>query len=102
MEPQEPDVREVFRVCKKVFIVPQELGQLDPQTKRKTTICNLFINHQLAISDIARVLDEHHSRVIDVLIERGIIQERRSVSRTVKEPPSRPGLGSRFKTRSTA
>ena len=97
MEPQSPNVRDGFRVLKRAFIVPQELGQLDSQAKRKTTICNLFVNHRLAISDIARVLDESHSRAIEILIEQGIIEDRRIVARTVKESPVRPGFASRFK-----
>jgi hypothetical protein len=58
MEPQTLNVRDGFRVLKTAFVVPQEVSQLDSQAKRRTTICNLFINHRLSISDIARVLDE--------------------------------------------
>ena len=97
MEPQSLIVRDGFRVLKTAFIVPQELNHLDSQAKRKTTICNLFINHRLAISDIARVLDESRRRAIEILIEQRIIEDRRSVPRTVKESPVRPGLASRFK-----
>ena len=97
MEPQRPDVREGFRVLNTTFIVPQELSLLDSHTKRKTTICNLFINHQLPISDIVRVLDESFSRAVEVLIEQGIIEDRRRVPRRAQESPRRPGLGFRFK-----
>jgi len=101
MEPQSLNVRNGFRVLKQTYLLPQELSNLDAQAKRTATICNLFINHQLAVSDIARVLDESHGRVIDVLIQQGVVEERRSVSRNPKATPSRPGFSSRFKTRST-
>ena len=82
---------------KTTFTVPENIGQLDPQSKRKATTCNLFVNHQLAIADVVRVLDESYSRTIGVLIEQGVIQDRRSVPRIAEDPSSRRGLGSRFR-----
>ncbi len=96
MEPNQGTVREGFRVVKARFTIPENIGQLDPQTKRKVTICNLFVNHQLAIADVVRVLDESYSRAISVLIEQGVIQDRRSVPRTADDSSSRQGLRSRF------
>jgi hypothetical protein len=72
MESEQHTVREGFRVVKTTFIVPENIGQMDPQIKRKATICNLFVNHQLAIADVIRVLDESYSHAIGVLIDQGV------------------------------
>ena len=92
MEPEQNRVREGFRVGKTTFTVPENMGQLDPQTKRKATICNLFVNHQLAIADVIRVLDESYSHTVHVLIEQEIIQDRRGVSRTAVDSSTTVGL----------
>ena len=71
--------REGFQVTKKVFV--DSPNALDRSTKRQITICNLFANHQLAISDIVRLLDETYGHVVNVLIKHGYIHERRKRSR---------------------
>ena len=77
----EPLERNGFRVTKKVFTSPQNAASLDPVTKRKITICNLFVNHRLSLADIVRVLDEDYKHVVGVLIEQGFVHERRQNSR---------------------
>ena len=71
--------REGFQVTKKVFV--DSPNALDRSTNRQITICNLFANHQLAISDIVRLLDETYGHVVSVLIKHGYIHERRKRSR---------------------
>ncbi len=66
-----------FQVRKNQFPMPEGTSDLDPQTKRAVTICNLFVNHHYGISDVARVLDENRSNVVLVLIKQGIIRDRR-------------------------
>jgi hypothetical protein len=97
MESEQSTVREGFRVVKTTFTVPENIGQLDPQSKRKATICNLFVNHQLAIADVVRLLDESYARTINVLIEQEVLQDRRSASRTADDSSSRLRLRFRFK-----
>lgn len=97
MESKEPIVRDGFRVVKTTFKVPRDITPLNPQAKREVTICNLFVNHQLAISDVVRVLDETYSHAIGVLINRGIIEDRRIVPRTANDSSGQSGLRSRFK-----
>jgi hypothetical protein len=77
----EPLERNGFRVTTKVFTSPRNAESLDPVTKRKITICNLFANHRLSIADIVRVLDEDYKHVVRVLIERGLVYDRRGSSR---------------------
>jgi len=76
--------REGFEVTNKVFTNPS--SALDPITKRQVTICNLFANHDLSISDIVRVLDETYGHVVSVLIKQGYIHERRKHSREPASP----------------
>jgi hypothetical protein len=101
MESNQGTVREGFRVVKTTFIVPDNIGQLDPQTKRKATICNLFVNHQLTIADVIRVLDDSYRHAIGVLIDQGVIEDRRSVPRPAVDSSSRLGLRSKFKKRTS-
>jgi hypothetical protein len=67
--------RDGFQVPKLKIAI--ETINLDPETKRKVTVCNLFINHQLAVRDIVRVLDEDYRHVVRVLLNSGIVGERR-------------------------
>ena len=77
--------RDGFQVTKKVFINPKNTTLLDRVNKRKITICNLFVNDRLPMRDIVRVLDERYDHVVTVLIEQGLIRERRKNPRPVKE-----------------
>jgi hypothetical protein len=57
--------------------LPEDAVNFDPQRKRAVTICNLFVNHHICISDVARVLDEDRRNVVRVLLKQGIIRDRR-------------------------
>src|SRR5262245_25280809 len=70
-------IRDGFRVRRAAFDLPQDSMYLKAEAKRALTICNLFVNHQLGISQIARVLDEDVGKIVEVLIRWGIIQDRR-------------------------
>ena len=92
----EPLERNGFRLTAKVFTTPQNASSLDPVSKRKVTICNLFGNHRLSIADIVRVLDENYKHVVGVLIEEGFVHERRGNRRENAQPESEH---SRFRKR---
>lgn len=77
-QPEHPE-REDFQLTNKVFTNPSY--PIDQSTKREITICNLFANHELSLSDIVRVLDETYGHVVSVLIKQGYIHERRKHSR---------------------
>ena len=70
--------RDGFHVREDEFTLPPDPSNLDHQTKRAVTICNLFVNHAYTISDIVRVLNEDRKRVVLTLIEQGIVRERRT------------------------
>jgi len=69
--------RDGFHVREGEFTFLEETWNLDPQSKRAVTICNLFVNHHYSIPDVARVLDESRTDVIHVLLRKGIIRDRR-------------------------
>jgi len=79
MEQSTDSLRDGFETTQKLFSAPTDTSHLDAVSKRRVTICNLFFNHSLPIKDIARVLDESIGKVVQTLIEEGLIVERRTV-----------------------
>ena len=73
----------------KAFSPPSNTASLDPATKRRVTICNLFANYKLPIHDIVRILDESYGTVVTVLIEEGLVLDRRRVPRSSLPSPNR-------------
>jgi hypothetical protein len=71
--------RDGFPVLGRKFAPPETIS-LDPESKREITICNLFINHELRVREIVRVLDEDYGHVVKVLLNRGMVDERRQDS----------------------
>ena len=69
--------RDGFHVLVDEFALPTDNWNLDSQSKRSVTICNLFVNHHYNIPDIVRVLDEKDRNVVLALLKKGIIRERR-------------------------
>ncbi len=68
---------EGFGKTQKYFELPENISHLDPVTKRKVTICNLFANQNVPIKEIVQVLDSSLHQVIPTLIENRLIKERR-------------------------
>ena len=66
-----------FPVRGEKFLLPPDTTSLDPKTKREVTICNLFINHKLSVPEIIRVLDEDYRHIVEVLLDRRIVEDRR-------------------------
>jgi hypothetical protein len=85
MSSDKTDFRDGFQVREPQLAVPTDTRDLDPQTKRELTICNLFINQKLTISDIIRVLDEDYGHIVMALLESGVVQDRRQRQR---QPPA--------------
>jgi hypothetical protein len=73
--------KDTFRLTGKKFQVGWQTLHLDPQLKREVTICNLFTNHGLAVTDIMRILDENYENVIHSLINHKILLDRRQQPR---------------------
>ena len=75
-----PFFRDDFQLKEKIFALPEHSIEIDPRRKRALTICNLFINHNLSISNIQRVLDEDAGKIVQALIEGGILYDRRQLA----------------------
>ena len=100
MQSKDPIIRDGFRVLRDRYSAPPDSAQVGADTKRRITICNLFVNYKLSINDIVKTLDETYKHAVSVLIEKGIIQERRSVCRE-ERPVKQPSLfSSRLKNSS--
>ena len=69
-----------------------DLYSLDPLSKRKVTICNLFANHQKAIPEIGSLLEVSRKLVIDTLIENKLLKDRRKISRPPTPDPEELGM----------
>ena len=91
------ETRDGFEVREREFYVPRDSVNLDPKTKRSITICNLFLNHRLDVSDIARLLDEEQGNVVSTLLQRGVIKDRRQRNghppAGIERRTSRPVIG---------
>jgi hypothetical protein len=97
MESKDPVIRDGFRVLRDRYSPPPDSAQLAADIKRKVTICNLFLNYKLSIKDIAKTLDETYKHAVSILIEQGIIQERRSVCREERQLKQLSLFSSRLK-----
>ena len=75
------DKRDGFELGSTNLVLPADLTSLDNQNRRDLTICHLFINQQLTIADVARVLDEDRRYIILTLLAKGVIKERRQAPR---------------------
>jgi hypothetical protein len=82
------------------FKIPPDSIGLDPATKREVTICNLFVNHELTLRDIVRVLDEDCRHVVEVLVNNGIVHERRQNRQKSPEGIERRSVPEGIKRRS--
>ena len=82
-----PFFRDDFQLKENHFALPEHSRESKSREKAKAqTICNLFINHNMSISNIERVLDEDSGKIVQTLIERGILYDRRQIA-------GRPPLG---------
>ncbi|HEX2522298.1 MAG TPA: hypothetical protein VHP35_09240 [Terriglobia bacterium] len=64
-----------FQLMRDHFSLPKDTLDLEPETKRTLTICNLFVNHKLSIGNIERLLDEDFGRVVLALLEHQILRD---------------------------
>jgi len=90
LEPEPPvGPKPEFETGETCYAMPEpkdyDFYDLDPVSKRKMTICNLFVNHQKSIPEIATLLEISRKLVIDTLIESKLIKDRRQKARPVTE-----------------
>src|SRR4026209_3020305 len=71
------DVRDPLKRTGKVYVLPENFTQLDPQGKARATVCNLFANHQQPIDQVAQVYDMSRAQIISILLAEGLIEDKR-------------------------
>jgi hypothetical protein len=64
---------------------------LDPLSKRKMTICNLFANHGKSIVEIIELLGCSRKLVVDTLVENKLVKDRRKLNRPKTPCPEELG-----------
>ena len=86
--------RDDFQVMRDRPTVPKDSSALDQKTKQALAICHLFLNRNMAIADIVRLLDEDNGSVVLALLEQGIIRDRRNKPRAAPEKERRKSIAS--------
>lgn len=94
--------RDGFVPAERAFAIPADTTHLEKKLKRELTICNLFLNHQLSIDDIIRVLDEEYENVVLSLLAHGVVTDRRcNPGKSTLEAERRRSLKVDTKTKAT-
>ena len=68
---------EGFRVTQEKYIALEDTTDVPADQKRTITVCNLFANQQMAIDEIAKLLDTNRRIVVSALLHEGLILDRR-------------------------
>ena len=68
----------------------EQIGELDSQAIADAVFCDLFLNYELPIEDVANVANLSHETVTETLLKLGIVRDRR---RSEKQPAD--GIGRR-------
>jgi hypothetical protein len=71
------DVQDPLQPTGKLFELPESFQELDPETKRTLTICNLFTNNDQSVEQIADYFQVPRSQVVRILIAEGFLKEQR-------------------------
>jgi hypothetical protein len=71
---------EGFRLTKQKYVAPEHTENLPANQRRAITICNLFSNQHKGIDEIAKLLDTNRGAVISVLIQEGLVVDRRAAT----------------------
>jgi hypothetical protein len=87
-----PGTRDGFQVMRDRPIDPKDSSALDQKTKQALAICHLFLNRDMAIAEIVRLLDEDNGSVVLALLEQGIIQDRRNEPQPAPEKERRKSI----------
>jgi len=71
------DVRDPLQRTAKSYALPENFTQLDPEGKARATVCNLFVNHEQPIEQVAQVYNMSRAQIISILLAEGIIEDKR-------------------------
>ena len=70
-------LRDGFRLKQQSYKLPLDIAPLDSDSRKQVTICNLFLNERRAIQEIVHLLGETYGNVVHILINQGVVYERR-------------------------
>jgi hypothetical protein len=71
------DVHDPLKRTGKTFVLPDDFHSLDTQSKTRASICNLFGNLQQPIDQLASVYDMSREQVVSILLEEGLLEDKR-------------------------
>jgi hypothetical protein len=71
------DVQDPLQRTGKAFVLPDNFNSLDTQSKTRASICNLFGNLQQPIDQLARLYDMPRDRVVSILLEERLLEDKR-------------------------
>ena len=71
------DVQDPIQPSGKKFEMPHSFHNLDPESKRTLTICNLFANNDQSVEEIADYFRVTRSQVVRILMTEGFLKEQR-------------------------
>ena len=78
------DVHDPLKRTGKAFVLPDEFNLLDAHSKTRASICNLFGNLQQPIDQLARVYDMSRDQVVSILLEEGLLEDKRQNRLVIK------------------
>ena len=76
------DVKDSLKPTPKKFDLPENFYELEPAEKRRLGLCNLYVNHNYSVDEIARYYDMPRTDVVAVLIKEGFIEDQRQSAAT--------------------
>jgi hypothetical protein len=82
------NTRDGFRILKDRFALPKNISGLDLKSMHTNSICDLFLNENLHLRDIVRLVRDDRGTVIHTLLEQGVIEERRKKRREILACPN--------------
>ena len=71
------DVRDPLKRTGKKFDLPEDLSELSPVEKRRLSICNLYVNQNHSVDEIARHYEMSRTDLVAVLIQESLIKDQR-------------------------
>jgi hypothetical protein len=80
--------RDGFRLIKDGFALPKDISGLDLKRMHANKICDLFVNDNLHLDEIVRLVRDDRGSVIHTLLEQGVIEERRKKLREIFACPN--------------
>ena len=76
------DVKDPLKRTGQEFDLPENFSELGPAEKRRLSICNLYVNQNHSVDEIARHYEMSRTEVVAVLIQESLIEDQRQGAAT--------------------